>query len=862
MSNNRFINFIIPFLLFSPAASANIISLEKDHTDLLISQLNDLSLDVNMSVGDIEWESVSIDGGEYIQIQIPGYHKSHEVGEPELPQIHRLIEIPYGALPRVEITSQSIKEIPLSDLGVTSQIVPVQPSIPKSSDPAEAIFTINDDIYSQNQYLPRSLISIDDEGILRGVRIANIIIRPIEYNPVTGSLRIHTDLEFIVHFDNADLSLTNDEKNKYYSPVFEPVYSLLANYEAPDLRNDLVLDPVTYLIIANTIFEDQLSEFIDWKTEKGYEVLTGYTDEIGSSNNAIKSYIQDLYENPAEGISPPSFVLFVGDVAQLPTWNGNTGSHVTDLKYCEFTSDYLPEIYYGRFSASNASQLQAQIDKTLEYDQYAMPDPSYLGDVVMIAGMDASHGSTWGNGQINYGTTYYFNEDHGIFSNTYLFPNSGSNSGNIINNVSDGVGYVNYTAHGGETNWVDPSFNINNINSLENAHKYPLVVGNCCLTNSFDYGTCFGEAWLRAEEKGAIGYIGASNNTYWDEDYWWGVGAGSINSNPTYEGTGPGAYDGIFHDHGETESEWYITNDAIIMAGNLAVVEAGGSTNYYWEIYHLMGDPSLSAYMGIPEENTVSHLPILQIGLESFSVTADPYSYVGLSMDGVLHGAGLVGPEGLIELDILPFSTGGTASVVVSGQNKVPYMGSVEVGNADGPYIIVDDLLVENDSNGNGQIDYGETIEAILCAENVGQEIAYEVTANVTSDDPYVTMINNNVSFGDIDPGTVLLSIENISFDISNQTPDGHAAFFDVTFTSTDDIWQGNFNITINAYCVIGDVNADWDINVLDVISTVNIILNADDDPTELEECSADTNEDGIINILDVIYMINIIIGT
>mgnify|MGYP006430805323 FL=1 len=115
MSNNRFINFIIPFLLFSPAASANIISLEKDHTDLLISQLNDLSLDVNMSVGDIEWESVSIDGGEYIQIQIPGYHKSHEVGEPELPQIHRLIEIPYGALPRVEITYHPRKGSQLSD---------------------------------------------------------------------------------------------------------------------------------------------------------------------------------------------------------------------------------------------------------------------------------------------------------------------------------------------------------------------------------------------------------------------------------------------------------------------------------------------------------------------------------------------------------------------------------------------------------------------------------------------------------------------------------------------------------------------------------------------------------------------------
>ena len=52
---------------------------------------------------------------------------------------------------------------------------------------------------------------------------------------------------------------------------------------------------------------------------------------------------------------------------------------------------------------------------------------------------------------------------------------------------------MNYTAHGSQTSWADPSFTISNINSLQNDHEYPTVVGNCCLTNAFDTGTCFGE---------------------------------------------------------------------------------------------------------------------------------------------------------------------------------------------------------------------------------------------------------------------------------------------------------------------------------------------------------------------------------
>ena len=65
------------------------------------------------------------------------------------------------------------------------------------------------------------------------------------------------------------------------------------------------------------------------------------------------------------------------------------------------------------------------------------------------------------------------------------------------------------------------------------------MIGNCCQSNAFDVSVCFGEALLRENNKGAVGYIGGSNNTYWDEDYWWAVGnTSNITSNPNYISTG------------------------------------------------------------------------------------------------------------------------------------------------------------------------------------------------------------------------------------------------------------------------------------------------------------------------------------
>ena len=58
---------------------------------------------------------------------------------------------------------------------------------------------------------------------------------------------------------------------------------------------------------------------------------------------------------------------------------------------------------------------------------------------------------------------------------------------------------------------------------------------------------------------------------------------------------------------------------------------------------------------------------------------------------------------------------------------------------------------------------------------------------------------------------------------------------------------------------VLGDINVDGAINILDVVIMVNFILGSQI-PTDIEFSSSDLNSDGTLNVLDIIQLINIIL--
>jgi hypothetical protein len=76
-------------------------------------------------------------------------------------------------------------------------------------------------------------------------------------------------------------------------------------------------------------------------------------------------------------------------------------------------------------------------------------------------------------------------------------------------------------------------------------------------------------------------------------------------------------------------------------------------------------------------------------------------------------------------------------------------------------------------------------------------------------------------------------------------------------------VWQGYPDCEEEITCTQGDLTNDDEVNVLDVVSMVNIILQlpSEDDPWNFWLCAGDLNEDGTINVLDVISLVNIILN-
>ncbi|WP_372369236.1 C25 family cysteine peptidase [Candidatus Uabimicrobium sp. HlEnr_7] len=550
-----------------------------------------------------DYEIVETPKGKFARMIFPGAYSFNprSPGEPQRPVHNAFIEAPLGSTVRAEVVSVVETEYTNDELGINYDVFPNQPSVCKQQKDFE--FAYLEAAYKRG-YAKFNLVSVREIGILRGFRLFMLQVKLCDYSPKDGKIKFYSDVEIKITFKDADIEKTKQFKKIYSSPPVDNVCRTLV--QSPAMRS---LQPerkgaLKYLIVSDPMFRGEVQRFVDHKKARNITSTVLYTDKIGKTKEDIQDAIKKEYDNPKDGIVP-AFLLLVGDKEQIPTFDGTEGYYVTDLYYAAVKgNDYLPDMLHGRFSAQNVEQLKNQIDKTIAYESGNLPDYGFLKKVVMTAGWDSYWAVKRGYPHIRYAKEYHVNSKQGyegVEQNTFLSSGSQQNSDKIIAAVSRGVGLFNYTAHGTETDFHDPMFTINDVNKLTNFNQYTVVIGNCCLTNSFEVETCFGEAWLRTPNKGAVGFIGGSSYTYWDEDFWWGVGNSPITTDidngvaPKREDTGVGSYDSTF------DKKNYFTNAGMMLAGNMAVLQADSYlTKYYFEVYHLMGDPGLQAYWATP----------------------------------------------------------------------------------------------------------------------------------------------------------------------------------------------------------------------------------------------------------------------
>ena len=766
-----------------------------------INEVSSIKYEVSLNLNEIQFDNVARKSNSYTTLDIDGFFPNQDNGLPEMIKYNQIFEVPLSGEVEVNVISKKSIIIDLNSMSLP-KLLPHQRSVSKGEDASNIPFEINSAVYSKNKFINYQLARVVKKSIFRKHQLSNLEICPFEYNPVSNQLKIHYELNFEIIFKNGSLIQDRSSNQQYNQREFSSILKNTLNF-SKNHRDYITTYPTTYVIVSDRLFEQELQPLVNWKTKMGFQVIEAYTDMplVGNTTSSIKSYLADLYNNPVNG-NPPSYILLVGDVADIPSFSGVYGSHISDLYYAEYdgNGDIYADVYYGRFSSSDPLEIQNMVNKSVNYEMYNFQDPSFLSDVVMISGVDATWAPTYGNGQINYANQYYTNSSNGINSSTFLYPSSGSSSSQILQLINSGCSFANYTAHGYGQGWADPAFTCTDVHAMTNIGKPAMMIGNCCLSNKFDDPECFGEALLRVDNKGAIGYIGGSNNTYWNEDYWWAVGAGSISANPVYDSNNLGFFDKLFHQNGEDSQDWYTTNSQIMMGGNLAVTQAGGSDAYYCEIYHLMGDPSIMTYFGLPSVLNVQHDQVVPLGLPSLDINTENGAYVALSQNGIYIDAGLV-LNGVVTLDISTAVSLDSIEVVVTKQNKIPYFGSIQIMPASGVFLSnSSNDFIEISGNLNGEIDFNEIIEIDATIKNYGNISANGVFAIMSSSNNYVTILQDSSYWGTLQAGLGSQNIGAFKFKVDGAVPDQEVIIFQLDiFDDQGNNWNTFFQIKPNA---------------------------------------------------------------
>jgi len=763
-------------------------------TGYKISSETENYLELSFNVKDINYADITTEKGVFTSVTIENGTLTGEDGSPAMPAYNKMIAMPFRSEPQVEVVSYETKVYNLSELGIKNRIMPLQPSYSKSSKPEDRLFIYNESAYKSSKFNESPIASVSKSGTMRGIGVGVISVEPIRYNPSTGDITVYNNVKVRVNFIGADPRAAEIAKAEY-SPFFESAYAQLINYKPLDTKADITTYPITYLILANSGLNGNadLNRLIAWKKEKGFNVIVNYVT-AASTITTNDTWIENQYNtlNPK-----PSFVLVVGDhdgtygvLSEVNPPLGSTGSVTrSDLLYgvmgATSSTNKIPSMYVGRFSVVALADLTAQVNKTLWYEkeQFLVPTPdlNYLTYTLGVAGVDASYAENFGDPQIYYGWTYYFNAAHGMANSQTYFSNESNASTadlEIRNFMSAGAAFYNYTAHGDITMFYDPNFTNAHVDAMTNTNKYPIMVGNCCLTGSFGTTECFGEALLNAPNKGAVGYIGASMSTYWNEDLTMGVGM-DVNGQPApaLDVANPGMYDGIM-------ALGYSSLGAMKHVGLMAVDNNNQTyEDDYWSSYHTFGDPSLMPYMGIPAVQTATHDGVIAPGVTSYTVTTTPYAYVAMGdQSGVLHGAARANSSGVATVTVTPYTVGDVGKMVITAQFKRPFYADVLcTGSTGGTFAINQTSL----SYGNVAAGTSSIKTFIITNSHSSEYMLGDITTpsgySVAVASKEITKDIKNVLSYSVSPGT------SKTFNLSFEPTAGQVYSGNVVVTSSDD---------------------------------------------------------------------------
>lgn len=567
------------------------------------------------------------------EVGISGAGFVSESGLPLLPSFGRFVQIPRQC--DFEIKVERGRPVRFEDVLVT-------PAQEDAYDGIEHEFEYDDEAYAEDVWYPEDLVVVTGPHEMNDYLALLVHVRPLQYNPGNRVLRGYSNIRVIISLTPANAS--NDDSPESV-PGADPGGNLegFGNFVVNPGRAiaerlpEAVLAPVAvatilprgpeFLIIYDENLRKPAELLSDWKNKRGLLTEVVPIKKVGNTAAKIKAYIRSMR---GAFLSRLRYVLLFGDVGNIVTEevSGATTDHYfyTSKDAANSSDCVLPWVSGGRIPVGTEAEGYAVVRQIIRYEKDPPCDPEYYRRMTLAAFFqddapqdgraDRAYMKTMESIRAHLVTVGFDvervyvsnNPNPALFKDGTVVPqevkdaivDAQSATDMLISETSEGQLIFGHRDHGGSSGWAHPSFEIDDLDTI--LSRYPSVFYSVnCLTGRFDANPsdCFAEALLE-HDGGAPSLVAATelSGTWRNDSMMKGLfdamWPGMI---PTYPATTAG-YAVKYNRLGDILN---YTKAYLLVAHGV-----NSGVKEHFEIYHVIGDPTLQIWAHAPLSLTLT----------------------------------------------------------------------------------------------------------------------------------------------------------------------------------------------------------------------------------------------------------------
>ena len=595
---------------------------------------------------DVEGEKVPF---TQINIEATGYLVKS--GWPELPCFARYVQIPFNC--DYKVTVEKGKPVEFHDI----LVLPAQEHLMDSPDEEHTI-EYNKELYTEDLLYPEEIVEV--EGPFNNIDLYTaLLVRvvPFQYNPAKRTLIGYGNVTVTI-----DLMPKRAEEVSAFPPFWTPELdrkafgNLFVNPSRRSIYDRLKIDPgmvpfadawargPEYLIIFHDTFRQAADRLAQWKNRRGLRTETVSIDTVGNSVDKIKSYIRGRKKNE----SRLRYVLLFGDVDVIASYDTSVepwkpppppskhfwGKNITDYYYSTMRdpqgqSQWVPPVLaVGRIPVRTADEGLAVVDQIISYERNPPADPNYYKTMTFAAyfqDRSSSKDKPDGRASREYMKTMEDIRKHMMglgfdvervyvseTPNVKFYKRGARVEKDVVDSIVDSTTATNmlikaategrlimaHRDHGVKSGWHEPPLRMSHLDAITS--KAPTLFYSVnCLTGRFDLerpvAECFAEKILRMSGA-APSLIAATRVSHTDLnnhlmralfDGMWG------RLLPTYAGT-----DSFPIRYNRLGDLLNYAKSYLPAAGHYP----GEYIKDHYEIYHVIGDPTLELWKTKPRD--------------------------------------------------------------------------------------------------------------------------------------------------------------------------------------------------------------------------------------------------------------------